>query len=319
MTVDREPIWQGRNDNEEMPFAYRWHHRVIGKVDAEKVDLQSRLGLLGFCCDVGVQRNQGRPGAASGPIFFRDQMRNVPCHDDSTYLIDYGNVTADTGDLENSQIELANAVSDALVDVKRLLVVGGGHETAYGSFMGLRAYLGEEARIGIINLDAHFDLRKVGPAGPSSGTPFYQIHDLVGADNFHYFCLGVAEESNVASLFRRAEEWGVQYMTDHDIEQASPDKIKAALTQFAKPLDALYLTLDLDVLPHYQMPGVSAPAVRGVTLQAIEMIIDQVRDIQKNCKFGLPLVEITELNPSFDPQGVSARTAAVLANRMLKD
>ena len=56
------------------------------------------------------------------------------------------------------------------------VVLGGGHEVAFGTYLGLArisrsAHPGD--RIGILNLDAHFDLRP-GPV-PSSGTPFRQI------------------------------------------------------------------------------------------------------------------------------------------------
>lgn len=93
--------------------------------------------------------------------------------------------------------------------------------------------------------------------------------------------------------------------------------IGAEIDAFAQQVDALYLTIDLDVLPHYQAPGVSAPASRGVNLEVIEAVVAFVQHSARHCRFGLPLVELTELNPSCDMQGVTARTAAVLANALL--
>jgi len=310
--------WQGRNDVEEGTLAQRWHHRVTPPSADKTSNPAQSLGMIGFCCDVGVERNHGRLGAANGPDVFRQQMKNIPCHGTDQNLIDFGDVHVEGQNLELGQNELAQKVAFALPRVKRLLVVGGGHETAFGSFQGLRQHLGEDSKIGIINLDAHLDIRCPGAAGPSSGTPFFQIQGLTGPNNFHYYCLGVAMESNTQSLFQRAKDWGVKFLMDKEINEAEPMQIKSELEAFAKPLDALYLTIDMDVLPHYQAPGVSAPAVRGVNLNAIEMIVDQVIEIAQHCKFGLPLVEIVELNPRFDVQGVSARTASVLADRMLK-
>jgi formiminoglutamase len=314
--ITKPSEWQGREDLEEAPWALRWHHRVIPSPDG-LFDSNQYRGLIGFCCDVGVNRNNGRIGAAEGPAALRGQLRNIALHDDDFQLIDFGDVVVTDEELEAGQQQLAEQVAAVITQVGRLLVVGGGHETAYGSFCGLHKALGADSRIGIINLDAHFDLRRPGNLGPSSGTPFFQIQALTGADKFHYCCMGVAREANTEALFRRADEWGVHYRTDTEMRSADLEQINTELKSFAQTCDALYLTIDMDVLPHYQAPGVSAPAVRGVSLDVIEAVIDQVIDSAQYCRFGLPLVELTELNPSHDPQRVTARTAAVLAGRML--
>ncbi len=310
--------WQGRDDQDDPLRTQRWHQHVVFPHANTSQNPAQSYGLIGFCCDTGVKRNGGRIGAAEGPTALRQQLGNLAWHSGDMQLVDFGDLTGSNEALEKSQTQLANQVALALPKVSRLLVVGGGHETAVGSFRGLHKVLGADAKIGIINLDAHFDLRCPGAAGPSSGTPFFQIQALIGAENFRYCCLGVAREANTDALFRRADEWSVRYRTDRQMTVAHLAQVKAELEAFAKPLDALYLSIDLDVLPHYQAPGVSAPAVRGVCLEVVETVIDQVRECAKQCRFGLPLVELTELNPSYDPQGVTARTAAVLASRMLK-
>ncbi|MBL4613850.1 MAG: formimidoylglutamase [Magnetovibrio sp.] len=320
MATIQKPIkWQGRDDLEEPSPAQRWHHRVVLSPTDDALDPAQCCGLIGFACDAGVTRNRGRSGAAAGPAALREQLRNLSWHGGDRHLIDFGNVVVEDDGLEAGHKLLATQVADALAKVARLLVVGGGHETAFGSFSGLHKALGADTKIGIINLDAHFDLRRPGPAGPSSGTPFFQIEALSGADNFHYFCLGVAKETNAQALFQRADDWAVRYRLDTEMSMTQLAQIKAELAAFTKPLDALYLTIDMDVLPHYQAPGVSAPAVRGVAFEVIEAVIGQVIECAQDCRFGLPLVELTELNPSYDLQGVTARTAAVLASALLKN
>ncbi len=77
------------------------------------------------------------------------------------------------------------------------LVLGGGHEVAFGSWSGLNRHLAGKGRVGIINFDAHFDLR-MKQEQASSGTPFFQIAEQCAAQGtpFHYACLGVAETAN---------------------------------------------------------------------------------------------------------------------------
>ena len=93
--------------------------------------------------------------------------------------------------------------------------------------------------------------------------------------------------------------------------------VRSGLCRNPPAMDALYLTIDMDVFPHYQVPGVSAPAVRGVDLGVMEQVIEIVKQAATRCRFGLPLADIVELNPQLDPQGVSTKTAATLAARIL--
>jgi formiminoglutamase len=78
--------------------------------------------------------------------------------------------------------------------------------------------------------------------------------------------------------------------------------------------DLIYLTIDIDVLSHFQAPGVSAPAARGVPLSTIEQIIALTLE-----KAGdrLALADLVELCPAYDQDGVTAKTAALLARRIL--
>jgi len=79
------------------------------------------------------------------------------------------------------------------------------------------------------------------------------------------------------------------------------------LQAFMAACDHLYLTIDLDVLPAFEAPGVSAPAARGVPLGLIEPLIETVRDSGK-----LRLADIAELNPDYDIDHRTARAAARL-------
>lgn len=278
-----------------------------------------QVGLLGFACDAGVRRNKGRLGAAGGPQALRRALANLAWHGaDQLTLRDYGTVEVADDALEAGQQALALKVAQALPEVRRLLVAGGGHETAWGSFQGLaRCHDPATTRIGIINLDAHFDLRMIGEQGPSSGTPFAQIADYCGPEAFHYCCLGLARSSNTRSLFERARALGVSYREDRQMRVSDLPEILEQVRRFCQNLDLLYLTIDLDVLPHYQAPGVSAPAARGVALEVLQAVIDEIERIAAALPLGMPLVEICELNPEFDQSGVTAKTAALLADTLL--
>ena len=195
-----------------------------------------------------------------------------------------------------------------------MVVLGGGHEVAFASFTGLADHAGRGGgSIGIVNVDAHFDLR-AGERG-NSGTPFRQIAERCAADGraFRYLCLGVSEESNTRSLFDTARRLGAQWREDVDMGCGRLGETLAQLAAFVASVDRVHLTIDLDALPAATAPGVSAPAARGVPLEAVEAIVAAVVASGK-----LALAEVAELNPAFDIDGRTARVAARLVARLCR-
>ncbi len=307
MSVTYQPAepWTGRSDPEDGPGAVRLHH--LQQADTTR-------GLIGFACDAGVARNKGRVGAKEAPHAIRQAMRNLAAPEAASGFTDLGTIAVEDDDLETGQSMLSNQIAGALDGLDRLVVLGGGHETAFGSYSGLKQKWPDK-RIGIINLDAHLDLRAIGDAGPSSGTPFYQIHAL-DPDRFDYLCLGIAEEANTAALIARAAKFGVTAIHDHELARDTARAEQEIDAVFARN-DLVYLTIDMDVLPHAVAPGVSAPAARGVSLATIEALVDHVLIHARTRPGALPLADIVEVCPRFDQDGVTARVAANLARKLL--
>ena len=304
-------LWQGRQDPEDGELALRWHD----KVQPWTAGAQEAAGvvLFGFACDEGVRRNKGRIGAAGAPLVVRKLLANTAWHL-SRPVYDGGDVSCPDGDLDAAHGRLAERVAAALNLGHFPLVLGGGHEVAFGSWSGLNRHLGGSGKIGIINFDAHFDLRmKLELA--SSGTPFFQIAEQCAAEGtpFHYACLGVAETANTQALFARADELGVWYVKDEAMNERALPTLQSGLDAFIARCDHLYLTIDLDVLPGAVMPGVSAPAARGVELAVIEPLIAHIRASGK-----LRLADLAEYNPTLDQDNRSARVAARLVHLLTR-
>lgn len=298
--------WQGRTDPE--PDSERWHQRIRPLADG---DARGTV-LLGFESDAGVARNQGRTGAADGPTAIRRALAPLAWHREAP-AFDAGDVTCQGDALEAAQAALAGRLASVLDAGHLPIVLGGGHEVAYASWSGLARHLeAREAtpRLGIINLDAHFDLRD--PAHlSSSGTPFAQIAEQCQARGwpFRYACLGVSRAANTRALFRRAEALDVLAREDRDFIPQRIDAIARDVERFVASCDHLYLTIDLDVLPAAEAPGVSAPATRGVSLAMLEPLIEMIRDSGK-----LRLADLAELNPAYDIDNRTARAAARLVH-----
>lgn len=290
-------LWQGRSDpGEDLPA--RWHDLV-----REQLEDPADITLLGFASDEGVRRNQGRPGAAVGPAALRPFLANLPVHDEFT-LQDLGDIVVQNQNLEEAQQEFANLAAPHLADGNLLLALGGGHEIAFASYQALR--LAEpKAQIGILNLDAHFDLRESPRA--TSGTPFLQALTQ-DPQTSSYFVIGISPTANTQSLYNEAAIRNVEIIEDRQCTLVELPVAVQTLTDWLKTINHLYLTIDLDVLPASIAPGVSAPNPRGISLEFIEELLHLSEIAEK-----LRIADIAEYNPAFDIDHHTARVAARLA------
>ncbi|WFN93158.1 formimidoylglutamase [Gordonia sihwensis] len=311
--VTPEP-WSGRDDGPGAEHV-RWHHVVRPLVadDPPAADSPAPTTIVGFASDEGVRRNKGRTGAATGPGALRRALAPMALSGPIN-VFDAGDVAVTDGELEAGQERLGRVVG-TLLDAGHLpLVLGGGHAVAYGSFLGLARSRAAQAgaRLGVLNLDAHFDLRP--DPVPSSGTPFRQIaeHERARGAQFRYAVLGISQPSNTRVLFDTADALGVRYLFDDACSVADFAVVDRFVDAFLDDVDLLYLTIDLDVLPAAVAPGVSAPAAYGVPVETVQRVCDRVARSGR-----LALCDVAELNPALDIDGRTARTAARLLHRIV--
>ena len=303
-------LWTGRDDG----FGKERWYQLITPLQPSS---PASVAILGVASDTGVIRNHGREGAAAGPEILRRHLANLACHS-GTPIYDAGNLYCVQDDLETLQTEQANKLCQLMEKNHFPLVIGGGHEIAYGTFCGLESFLSKNHKsdtIGIINLDAHFDLRHAKYA--TSGTPFLQIanHCQEHGRAFNYLCLGINETANTATLFETAKQLNVQYLRDDEMNSWQLQQIEEKISQFIQSCETIYLSIDLDVLPASTAPGVSAPASRGVPLEIIEWLLKAIKKLSAH---RFKLADIAEYNPKYDIDGRTARVAARLCHLLTR-
>jgi len=309
-------IWSGRTDGLSRD-ALRWHQMV------DTVDLRSNISVVdsvvfvGFCCDEGVRRNQGRVGAKDAPEALRRVLANLPVHfSDSVMLKDAGDISCIEEDMEQAQAALCDAVFNIMQSGGFPIVLGGGHEVTYGHYQGLRKAVGR-AKIGVINIDAHLDIRTTVEGKGNSGTGFYQIaKDCEEADlEFYYLAIGIQEISNTRALFEYAADKDVNVIYANDIQENNIDRIKSIINAFSKQVDHIYLTIDMDAFAAPYAPGVSALAFNGIVPDHTFFSIFSALTHLPN----LRTIDIAELNPTYDIDNRTARLGASLLFKLLKE
>lgn len=311
-----ETIWQGRIDSEVDFDSFRWH-QWVEKIDLRNNDLKPYKGnlgfaFIGFCCDYGVKLNKGRTGAAKGPRSIRKELANLPCRfTQDIKLYDAGDIYYKDCTLEEIQNLLAKGVQKILDLNLFPIVLGGGHEIAFGHYKGILKHLKEKSKkqnIGIINFDAHFDIRPY-PNGGTSGTMFKQIADKCMEEDvkYAYFCLGIQKHSNTVNLFKTANELGVEYILAKDINNREDFNMLEGLDDFMKGQDHIYVTICSDVFSSAFAPGVSSTQPLGLHPEKVLKFLKYILRSNKVISF-----DIAEVSPRFDQDNTTANLASVL-------
>ena len=301
--------WSGRRSNEQLYL----HEQVRCSTIDGLTKAQDQFALLGYCCDEGVRLNQGRTGAKNGPSAIKKALGKMPNHLTNEQLFfDVGDIVYTKGDLTAVQKELSTCVSKLLSKKAFPILLGGGHDIAYAHFNGIKHYLMSQKKrpsIGIINFDAHFDLRS-DELGPNSGTPFFQIANE--NEPFHYLCLGIQKEANDRTLFQTASELNVNYVIQNTFRIQFAKEINTWIRAFMDKVDYIYVTIDLDGFSSAYAPGVSASSPIGFSPDVVLECLETVTASGK-----LISLDIAEMNPEYDVDGQTAKLAASLVHHVL--
>jgi formiminoglutamase len=261
-----------------------------------------RAVLVGFPSDEGVRRNGGRDGAAQGPRALRDALYRFARDARSDRMEDLLGRTRDLGDLEISgdvesdQRNLGEILVPHLARGVFVVVLGGGHETSYGHFLG---YAFAERQVEILNWDAHADVRELKEGKGHSGSPFRQaIEDSSGACR-RYSVAGLQPHAVAKAHLELVQRHGRAVWRD----EVSPRFIEVLYSGIESPT---MVSFDLDAVIQAEAPGVSAPNPGGLPgdlwLKAA---------FEAGRSSAVTSADIVELNPRFDPDGQTARLAAL--------
>lgn len=304
--------WQGRSGLSEGSAYFQivtpYHLTKNAPAHSEKA-----IALLGFCSDEGVARNQGRVGAADGPNAIRKQFAKLSPRNEAK-VFDAGNIICQDGRLEEAQFALAEVVCHLLEANMVPILLGGGHEIAWGHYLGLEKFL-KKGSLGIVNFDAHFDMRPMVDEKPTSGTPFLQIavHQLKMQKSFSYLCLGIQESGNSRALFETAKKYQVEHVTAGEIWIGDQLRLTQRLDHHIQKNDYLYTSICLDVFAFPFAPGVSAPQPLGLLPWQVVPLIRKLAHSKKVISY-----DVAELCPKHDSFDRTAKLAATLVAEIIQ-
>jgi formiminoglutamase len=299
----KKGVWAGRKSSGSKLYFYQW----VKEIDHVSSILPGDIVLVGYPYDEGVRRNQGRPGSKYAPESIKSALAKTAFQN---RILDLGDIHADDEVIESGQKVLSEITMQVIRKGALPINIGGGHDIAFASGSGAMNYaMDQHLTLGIINFDAHFDLRKPIDEG-NSGTPFYQLSQLAQSRNlkFLYTVLGIQKQANSHDLFQTADHLHVKYLMD---DKMAEESVKDFIADLASRVDKLYVSIDLDVLNSSYAPGVSAINPFGISPNLLLFALTELMETGKVCA-----VDIAEMNPTCDVDGRTAKLAAYLINHI---
>jgi formiminoglutamase len=292
-----------------------WHQVVrVSPNLAFDSSSDKKVGILGYAGEEGVRRNQGRLGTGEGPAAIRKLLGTLACHlPESLPLFDYGDLFTQEEDMEATHRVITDLTYKLLQSNHFPVWLGGGHDLAFAHGSGVLQFAQENGKkLGIINLDAHFDLRTLVDGKGHSGSPFYQLANNYPSQ-FNYLALGIQRAANPKSLFKAAEKLNTKFLVMEDFRLQRWEYIEEQISWFLDQVDALYLSVDLDGFSSAFAPGVSAPSPMGFDPEVAFKVFDLLGKSKK-----LISLDVVELNPAYDQDQATARLAARCVEYVLR-
>jgi formiminoglutamase len=303
-------LWQGRADIPADSCFYQ-HVRLLNLLNEKpRKNAPLSFALLGFKCDEGVQRDLGRPGASEGPTAIRHRLARLPLLKPNIECFDVGNITCADHDLESSQQALADVIAMLLQQNIRPILIGGGHELAWGHYQGIAKSYSQQKRLGIINFDAHFDMHPMQPSHRgSANTAFYQIAEAHQAEqrHFDYNCIGIQHVGNIRQSFDIAKQHEVKLILADEMHLGQQEKCFDFVDRVIDENDIMYVSLSLDVFSPAFAPGVGTIQPLGLNPWHVIPLLRQAAASSKVISY-----DIAEHVPRYDIDHRTAKLAAAM-------
>jgi agmatinase len=242
---------------------------------------------------------EGRPSLALGV----DPLRDLR-------VVDAGDVIMPSGDTQTSLDRLEDAVAKVATAGTMPLVLGGDHTIALPDVTGVARHHGF-GRVSVIHFDAHAD---TGDTQWGSllghGTPMRRLIESGAARGDRFLQIGLRGYWPGPDVLAWMAEQGMRSYEMTEVVTRGLDAVLDEAFEIATDgCDAVFLSVDIDVVDPGMAPGTGTPEPGGLTSR---QLLDAVRRI--GLELPLAGMDLVELAPPFDGPG---EITAFLANRVV--
>jgi arginase family enzyme len=265
-------------------------------------DAEAPVGLVGAPLGVGSVT----PGSCDqAPALLRKTLRRIGRYDIESgreiaaRIADHGDVQVAGMSIEQATGPIRTAVETSTTWHALTLLVGGNNAVTRPGVLGLEMPL---KKVGLITLDAHFDMRET-DEGLSNGNPVRALIEdgLPGANITQ---IGMASFANSAKMHRDATDAGNLVITIGEVRLSGIERAIERALAHVEHCEAIVVDCDVDVIDRSQFPA--APGARPGGMAAADFFRG-VRFLASQAR--VRVIDLTEWDPLLDPTDLSALTA----------
>ncbi len=266
-------------------------------------DAAAPVALLGAPLGIG---SVTPGGCDQAPARLRATLQRIGTYDVesgrelATRVADRGDVALEGLSIEQATPRICEALAESLKAHALTLLVGGNNAVTRPAVLALG---GELEEIGLITLDAHFDMRDL-ESGLTNGNPVRALIEdgLPGANIAQ---VGLASFANSRAMHENAIAAGNLVVTMGDVRAHGIDHAIARALDHVAHCDALVIDCDIDVIDRASFPA--APGARPGGMAPSDFF-RAVRRLAADRR--VRVIDLTEWDPPLDPSDLSALTAA---------
>ena len=247
------------------------------------------------------------PGACDkAPALLRKTLKRIGRYDVEigralfTPVHDHGDIALADMTIEQATDPIREAVAASLEKHALTLLAGGNNAITRPAVLALGMPL---AHVGLITLDAHFDMRELDD-GLSNGNPVRALlKDGLPGKNIAQ--IGLASFANTAKMHRDALDAGNLVVSIEEVRRDGIRKAVELAIEHMGHVDAIVLDCDIDVIDRAQMPGAPGARPGGMDVSDFYWAVRRLASDHR-----VRIIDLTEWDPSLDSTDLSALTAA---------
>ena len=263
---------------------------------------EAPVGLVGAPLAMGSV-TPGRCDLA--PAMLRAVLRRIACYDletrreIATRIKDHGDAAISGMTIEQATAPIRELCAGSVAKHALTLVIGGNNAVTRPALLALGLPLDQ---VGLVTLDAHFDLRETA-RGLGNGNPVRALRED-GLPGRNIAQVGLAPFANSAAMHRDAEDGGHYVATIGEVRAKGIAAVIGEALAHVAHCAALVIDCDIDVIDRGQLPG--APGARPGGMAAHDFFA-AVRMLASDPR--VRLIDLTEWDPPLDPSDLSALVA----------
>lgn len=259
-----------------------------------------------------------RPGARFGPKAIREvgylgfdgSRPHLPTGIDALEelrVVDVGDLLLPVGELDNCVAKIRDGVTTIARQGAVPIVLGGDHTITWPN---AEAIAGVHGDIAVIHFDAHADTGNVGPGGAlhGHGTPMRRLIESGIVPGHRFVQIGLRGYWPPPDIVEWMGEQGMRtFLMTEIVDRGLRAVVDDAVAYAAAGADAVFLSVDIDVVDPGMAPGTGTPEPGGLTSREL---LDTLRRLSRELRVAG--ADIVEVAPAYDGPG---EITAYLANR----